>query len=234
MRALNIADDGNRDSHVAFEPVTVKTETGFRTDNGGKVRSVKVIKNTMESNLAHLKELAEKGGSEPEDLIIAGDPEVDFRYMGKISSSTRTIYIDESGRISYNVRFQENIYSPEGELTETRDMESLPANIAVDWPLRWSKKFVPVSKAVKMFVFSKVYQLRHVNGLTYDFLYRMAEVLHKKQAFMLIGAGKAGKEPLRFHRGGLPYRAFLRGRVKGESYCLTLHLTNLELKAVHP
>ena len=31
--------------------------------------------------------------------------------------------------------------------------------------------------------------------------------------------------------GGKPYRAFLEGRVKGDSYCLLLHLTDQELKA---
>jgi hypothetical protein len=30
--------------------------------------------------------------------------------------------------------------------------------------------------------------------------------------------------------GGKPYRAFLEGRVKGEKYCLILHLTDQELK----
>jgi hypothetical protein len=32
------------------------------------------------------------------------------------------------------------------------------------------------------------------------------------------------------NRGGRPYNAFLEGRVKGEAYCLILHLSNMELK----
>jgi hypothetical protein len=32
------------------------------------------------------------------------------------------------------------------------------------------------------------------------------------------------------NRGGKPYNAFLEGRVKKDSYCLLLHLSNLELK----
>jgi hypothetical protein len=30
--------------------------------------------------------------------------------------------------------------------------------------------------------------------------------------------------------GGKPYRAFLEGRIKGDKYCLILHLTDQELK----
>jgi hypothetical protein len=30
--------------------------------------------------------------------------------------------------------------------------------------------------------------------------------------------------------GGKPYRAFLEGRIKGDKYCLVLHLTDQELK----
>ena len=47
---------------------------------------------------------------------------------------------------------------------------------------------------------------------------------------MFVGAGEKGNEPLILNRGGIPYRGFLEGRVKGKSYCLILHLTNLELK----
>ncbi len=49
---------------------------------------------------------------------------------------------------------------------------------------------------------------------------------------MMVGAGPKGKEPLRFTHGGPPYRGFLHGRVKDDAYCLSLHLTNLELKDI--
>ena len=81
-----------------------------------------------------------------------------------------------------------------------------------------------------MFIFSKKYQLRHVNGLTYDFLYDMAKQLDEKNALMLIGTGTKGTQPLIFHAGGVPYRGFLEGRIEGDTYCLILHLTNLEMK----
>jgi len=73
-------------------------------------------------------------------------------------------------------------------------------------------------------------ELVHVNGLTFDFLYAMAKELDKRQAFMLIRGGEKGDKPIVMNRGGKAYNAFLEGRVKGDAYCLILHLSNLELK----
>ena len=84
--------------------------------------------------------------------------------------------------------------------------------------------------AAKKFVFSKHYQIRHINGLTFDFLFDIAKELSDKKVLMFVGAGEKGNEPLILNRGGIPYRGFLEGRVKDKSYCLMLHLTNLELK----
>ena len=91
---------------------------------------------------------------------------------------------------------------------------------------------IPKSKAVKMFAFTRKYQIRHINGLTFDFLQDIARELHEKDVLMLLGAGSNGIGPLVMSTGGTPYRAFLEGRVDGDRYCLLLHLTNLELKTI--
>ena len=49
------------------------------------------------------------------------------------------------------------------------------------------------------------YQIKHVNGLTFDFLFNIAKKLHEKQSFMMMGGGK-GSDPLVFNDGGKPYR----------------------------
>jgi hypothetical protein len=49
---------------------------------------------------------------------------------------------------------------------------------------------------------------------------------------MMMGAGQSGKEPLVMSDGGKPYRAFLEGRIKGDKYCLILHLADQELKSL--
>jgi hypothetical protein len=74
--------------------------------------------------------------------------------------------------------------------------------------------------------------MKHVNGLTFDFLFDIAKSLHEDNSLMLIGGGSKGNEPLVLYQGGMPYRGFLEGRVKGDKYCLILHLTQLELKEV--
>jgi len=78
----------------------------------------------------------------------------------------------------------------------------------------------------------KKYQLHHINGLTYDFLFEIAKDLHETNSLVMLGGGAKGNEPLVFQDGGKSYRAFLEGRVKDNSYCLIVHLSNLELKGV--
>ena len=43
--------------------------------------------------------------------------------------------------------------------------------------LRWTGRLIPRQKAMQMFMFKKSYQVQHVNGLTYDFLFDMAKKL---------------------------------------------------------
>ena len=234
MRALSLMDENRRDAHVAFEPVSVERQTRYRDRNGHRVDTVKLIKSTYASRPAAIAEKAEAAGKEIHDLLIEGDPEIDFDYTGKISTATKTIYVDATGKIAHNVRFQDIFYGPDGEERARRPRESIPANIKTDRPLHWTKRLIPIEVVVKKYVFTKIYQLRHVNGLTFDFLYQMARALDDAGAMVMIGAGPDGKEPLRFSRGGVPYRAFLRGRVQGDGYLLTMHLTQLELKAVTP
>ena len=81
-------------------------------------------------------------------------------------------------------------------------------------------------------VFAKKYQLSHVNGLTFDFLFEIAKELSDKDSLMMLAAGAKSNEPLVFQDGGKSYRGFLEGRVVGKTYVLLLHITNLELKAI--
>jgi hypothetical protein len=73
-------------------------------------------------------------------------------------------------------------------------------------------------------------QLRHVDGVTYDFLYAIAKELDEKDSVMLLGGGDGGKGPLVLQSNGSPYRGFLDGRVEGDTYVLLMHLSSMELK----
>ena len=123
---------------------------------------------------------------------------------------------------------------PDGTEKEVRPATDTQANIALDGvPVRWTGKLIPRDKAMRMFMFKKSYQVQHVNGLTYDFLYAMAKKLAEADSMMLLGGGPKGVEPLVMALGGTPYRAFLEGRVDGDKYALILRLTNMELKPIN-
>jgi hypothetical protein len=125
------------------------------------------------------------------------------------------------------------VYLADGTEKEVRPESSTMANIALNgMPLRWTGKLIPKDKAMRMFMFKKSYQVQHVNGLTFDFLFDMAKKLADANAMMLVGGGAKGNEPLVMSNGGTPYRAFLEGRVEGNTYALILRLTNLELKEI--
>jgi hypothetical protein len=104
-----------------------------------------------------------------------------------------------------------------------------PANIDIERPLVWTGKTFKRLEAVRRFVFSRNYQICHVDGLTFDFLFAMARELDTIDSLVLIGAGVRGIEPIILERNGLPYRGFLEGRIKGDRYILLLHLSHLEL-----
>jgi hypothetical protein len=143
------------------------------------------------------------------------------------------MWMTADNKIAYGVDFQEVLYNPDGTEKERRDFSKSLGNIAhEDFPVQWTGKLFPKADALRKFVFTKSYHIRHTSGLTYDFLYEMAKDLFEKKSLMLVGAGKKGSEPLRLMDGGEPYRGFLEGRIEGEKYCLILHLTNLELKAL--
>ena len=164
-----------------------------------------------------------------ENLVVS-DPELDLELTGKFIDDVSRVYINEEQKPVFRVKKIEKIFSPKAELKEEREPKYNESNIANESIVNWTGKMMPRAKVYNKLVFDKKYQLKHVNGLTYDFLYEMAKELSDKDSLMMLGGGKSGKEPLVMNDGGKPYRAFLEGRVKGEKYCLILHLTDQELK----
>ena len=97
-------------------------------------------------------------------------------------------------------------------------------------PVRWTGRKMPIEDVIRKFAFRRTLQLKHVDGLTYDFLFDMAKTLDSERVVLLLRAGPKGRKPLIFQANGAPYQGFLEGRVSGEKYKLLLHLSNLELK----
>lgn len=226
--AINISNAKNRDAAVALEGVRPKREVRFVDEKLRPVTTKRLLKTDVTHDLDELK----KSAKELEDvskLLVEGDPEIDIESFGMFLTNTARIYVGDDG-IVYSVEEFEVITNPDGTIRERRPRKKETQNINSEVPLKWTGKFIKKSEAIKQFVFTGKKQLIHVNGLTFDFLYDIAKILHEKNSFMLLRGGEKADRPIIMYRGGKPYNAFLEGRIDGKSYCLILHLSNMELK----
>ena len=125
---------------------------------------------------------------------------------------------------------KEEVHLADGSVKETRDFKPVESNVNTEIPLKWTGKLMPKDKFYNKFAFVSAYQITHVDGLTYDFLYNMAKELEDKNSFLLMAGGEKGNQPLVITRNATQYRGFLEGRTDGDKYMLIMHLTNLEMK----
>jgi hypothetical protein len=124
----------------------------------------------------------------------------------------------------------ELIFGSDGAERDRRIPVDTAANVNEESPVRWTGKKLPLAAVACRFVLKRSLQLKHVDGLTYDYLFAIAKELADEKVMVLLGGGAQGKEPLIFQMNGTPYRAFLEGRIDGARYQLLLHLSNMELK----
>ena len=227
---IHIADTKGRDANVLFTGFNKKSKISYFTADGNSVHTVRVLKTTI--NGSYDKLVQQSGGdAELAKLLITEDPEIDLFQTGAILEGSSKVYIDADFQPCVSVNLKEKVFDASGELKEERIPKELIGNILEQAAIKPSGKLFAKAEVFTKFVFSKKYQLSHVNGLTFDFLYQIAKELAEKNSLMLIGAGEKGIEPLVFQNGGKAYRAFLEGRVNDKGYVLIMHLSNLELKS---
>lgn len=229
IRGIHIANAGRRDAEVAFEAQTVKRALSTVLKNGREKLNIRVLKSTVDMDE---EALAKEFGSweRVAEALIGGDPELDPELIGRKLTRTHRIWVDKAGRIVYRVNLFRTVFNPDGTERERRDINKLPSNVNAEYPLRWTGKLFPRGDIIRKFAFTRSYQIRHINGATFDFLYAMAKELDDKDSLVLVGGGKKGGDPILLSRGGQPYRGFLEGRIKGDRYMLILHLSDIELK----
>lgn len=229
MRGIHIANEKRRDAEVAFESQTERSSIRTVLRNGKEKQNVRVLKSTVEMDE---EALAKQFGSwdEVAQALIDVDPELDTEIIGKKLSRTRRLWVDGDDNIAYRVNLFRTIFNPDGSERERQDINKLPGNVNKEFPLKWTDRMFPRKDIIRRFVFTRSYQLRHINGATFDFLYAMAEELDKQDALVMLGGGQKGNEPILLSRGGQPYRGFLEGRIQEDRYMLILHLTDIELK----
>lgn len=175
--------------------------------------------------------LAARFGSDYGQALIEGDPEVDLELVGREIGETTQVYLSSEGEVLHAPpEVVEIIVDAFGQERERRSPKDVEANVNEDLPVRWTRLKFSKLEFARRFVIARTLQIRHVDGLTYDYLFAMAKELAEESQVVRLGAGGRGAEPLVFNTNGTPFQAFLEGRVDGERYQLLLHLSNMELK----
>lgn len=163
--------------------------------------------------------------------LISADPEIDLEIVGRTIDATQSLLLDSKGvPLKGSPKPIEVTLDPAGNEVSRRDPVEVASTVNDLLPIRWVGKKIPKTDLVRKFSVKRTMQLRHVDGVTYDFLFGMAEELAREKVVVLLGAGEDGKQPLILQLNGTPYRGFLEGRINGEEYALLLHLSNMELK----
>lgn len=233
MRELRITNEEGKDTAVHFA-ATVVASSPRLGKKGNPAEFFRYLSATEDTS--HLK-LTQQYGEEYSKALIDGDPEIDMEKVGmRLGEGTR-VFIERSDEGEDQIRhapplFMEVLYNPDGSERERRQPQDTPPNINEELPIYWTGKKIPRSQAARQFVMTRTVQIFHRDGLTYDYLYSIAQDLEKEDVVVLLGGGSKGKEPLVFQTNGTPYRGFLEGRTEGCSYKLLLHLSNMELKHV--
>lgn len=229
-RWIRIQDGRCRDARVRMEPAHRRGRPKLQTPDGRAVEAARFIRTPLARTYAALRSRC-PDDAELAELLIEEDPEVDFEATGRRTGPTDRVLLDPDGHILYAAAEAEVVRDRDGIEVDRRLPADTPANVHGDAALVWTGRMLPRSEAALRFAFSRALQLRHVDGLTYDFLFGMAGELDRADALVLVGAGPGGRDPIRLERNGIPHRGFLEGRVEGDRYLLVLHLTNLELAA---
>jgi hypothetical protein len=227
MRRLHLMNPKERNARVAM--ASLRAQPAYKLGQPDKEVSFRRYLAAGEGRLH--SDMAAKHGEDYSQALIDADPEIDMESVGRRLTRTDSVFLSAKGEVLYAPpRFVEVLLAPDGSEKERREPEDVPSNTDDELPVRWSGKKIEKAQAVRDFVFSRTIQLRHIDGLTYDFMYAMAKELHDEGVLVLLGAGAKGKSPLVMQTNGKPYRGFLEGRVDGKRYALLLHLSNMEMK----
>lgn len=229
MRTLHLADQDSRDAFIRFVPVRPPAAPE-RVAAGRRVSQRRFIA-AAEAN-THAA-LLDRYGDQLTQALLDSDPDVDMELVGRPIERTSTVYLDSQQQLLRHApTVVEVILDASGQESERREPMDRAPNVAEQLPIRFTRTRLKRGVALRRFVFARKLQLWHGDGLTYEFLSGIAQQLHDSDEMVMLAGGERAKDPLIFQLNGLPWRAFLEGRVSAEGYCLLLHLSNLELKAL--
>lgn len=229
---IPITDERKRDAAVlGFVASRKAGKTSLRTADGRVPCPVRLIKATEQTSYQALMTAA---GGDPETfarMLVEGDPEVPLEQLGgRLEHATR-VHVRSDGTVLYAARVLRVTTDPFGSERERTDFVDVEATVGPDQvALPWTGKLMDKGEVVHRFALVRKVQLRHVNGLTFDFLLDIARTLNREDKLLRLGSGRKGNRPLIFSRNGSSYHGFLEGRVDGDAYRLVVHLSDMELK----
>lgn len=231
MRKMHLTNAAGRDATVDF--AGLKPGDRYQLGVAGKEVFFHRYLATTETGLH--EELVERFGEDYADALVDGDPEVDTEQVGRSVGETMQVYLSSDGDVLHAPpEIVEIILDPYGDEKDRRAPQDMEPNVNEELPIRWTGRRLPRGELVRRFAVARTLQVRHYDGLTYDYLHGMAKELDEAGEVVIVGAGPKGRDPLVFQRNGTPYRGFLEGRADGEKYMLLLHLSNMELKLPEP
>lgn len=233
-RILSLTDEKRRDAQVEMASPTQKDKLSWvDQDTNAPVHLERVIKSTDKTSweaLLRKHQTAQAVGK----ALLDGDPEIDLEQAGRRLGHATRVFVGQGGQILYTARVLSIVTAPDGAEKSRGDFVDVEATVGENTPaLPWTGRLLPASEVVHRFALMRKLQIRHVNGLTFEFLHSIAATLEREKKMLLVGAGPKGQAPLIFQTNGSPFRGFLEGRTDGpDKYLLVLHLSNLELKRV--
>jgi len=227
LKEIHIANEKNRDANVRFVSLIKENDPVFSYKNKA-IKNKRILINSSKTNDDYLIKTYSKKLA---DEILKNDVDLDIEYSGKFIGDIDRVLFNSKSEILYSPpKIKEILYNSKGDELKKQEPKEITPNVRDDTPpLKWTGKFYKRQEVLKKFVITKSIQLKHVDGLTYEFLYDMAKTLDTKQSMILLGGGK-GKDPLIFQTNGSPYRGFLDGKINKKQFQLILRLSNMELK----
>lgn len=224
---IHISNATNRDATIVATSTPAKESTV--PSKAGKPVSFRRYVAAGEGKLH--EDLTKSLGDVYSQNLIDSDPEIDLEMVGRTIDGTNTVLLDQENQPLFCApEILEIIYGPDGKEVERRTPVEIAPNVNEEVPIKWTGKLIPRADLVRKYGIKRTMQLRHVDGVTYDFLFAIAKELHEKDSVMLLAGGEGGKGPLVLQSNGSPYRGFLDGRIEGDTFLLLLHLSAMELK----
>ena len=178
LKEIHISNEKKRDANVRF--VSLIKENDPKLAYKGK--SIKNSRLLISSDETSEESLINKYKSKLAENILNNDVDIDIEYTGKFIGDTDRILFNSKNEILYSPpKIKEVLFNKDGKEIKKQDPKEIVPNVRDDTPpLKWTGKFFKREEVLKKFVINKSIQLRHTDGLTFEFLYDMAKTLDNK------------------------------------------------------